>query len=118
MAKDAAIAIRDCLAEIAVLEEIASRVALDEFKSDAILRRGAAYAIQTVSEAVRSIPDEWLADYPAVPWSEIKSIGNRIRHEYYRLDDAILWQIITTETNALKAVLEDMLAKHSGQGRN
>jgi uncharacterized protein with HEPN domain len=65
-------------------------------------------------EAVRHIPDDWLADYPTEPWAQIKAIGNRIRHEYFRLDDAILWQVIATETQSLKATLQAMLARHSG----
>jgi uncharacterized protein with HEPN domain len=40
------------------------------------------------------------------PWPQIRSIGNRIRHEYLRLDDAILWAIITNEAHALKAVMD------------
>jgi uncharacterized protein with HEPN domain len=77
------------------------------------VRRAAAYAIQTISEAVRRIPDDWLADYPAEPWTQIKSIGNRIRHEYFRLDDALLWQIMTTDIQALQTVLERMIEQHS-----
>ncbi|MBI1778150.1 MAG: DUF86 domain-containing protein [Proteobacteria bacterium] len=111
MAKDPTVAIRDCLAEIAILHELAARMTLDQFKADPIARRAAAYAIQTISEAVRHIPDDWLADFAAEPWSQIKSIGNRIRHEYFRLDDAILWGIITTETHGLKAALDAMLAR-------
>lgn len=114
MAKDPTVAIRDCLAEIAVVHEIAARMTLEAFKSDPIVRRAAAYAIQTISEAIRHIPDDWLADYPTEPWAQIKGIGNRIRHEYFRLDDAILWAIITTDTRALKTVMEAMLARHAG----
>src|SRR5262249_36048654 len=73
----------------------------------------AAFSIQSISEAVRKIPDDWLADFPTQPWTQIKSIGNRMRHEYFRLDDAILWEIITTDAPALKTVMEAMLARHS-----
>jgi uncharacterized protein with HEPN domain len=86
MPKDPTIAIRDCLAEIAILHEIEGRMTLQAFRSDPIVRRAAAYAIQTISEAVRQIPDDWLADFPAEPWGQIKGIGNRIRHEYFRID--------------------------------
>ena len=47
MAKDPTIAIRDCLAEIAVLEDIARRMTIETFGSDSIARRAVAYAIQT-----------------------------------------------------------------------
>ncbi len=114
MSKDPTVAIRDCLEEIAILHEIATRTTFQTFKSDPIVRRAAAYAIQTISEAVRQIPDDWLADYPTEPWAQIKGIGNRIRHEYFRLDDAILWQVITLDAQALKTVMEAMLVRHSG----
>jgi uncharacterized protein with HEPN domain len=114
MAKDPTIAIRDCLAEIEVLRDIASRMTLAAFGSDPIVRRAAAYSIQTISEAVRHIPDDWLAEFPAEPWSQIKGIGNRIRHEYFRLDDTLLWEIMTTDADALKTVMEAMLARHAG----
>jgi uncharacterized protein with HEPN domain len=83
MPKDPTIAVRDCLAEIAILQEVAGRMTLQSFRSDPIVRRAAAYAIQTISEAVRHIPDEWLAEFPTEPWGQIRRIGNRIRHEYF-----------------------------------
>jgi uncharacterized protein with HEPN domain len=112
MAKDRTVPIRDCLTEIAVLQDIAARMSLDAFSADPIARRAAAYAIQTISEVVRKIPDAWLNEHPSEPWEQIKAIGNRIRHEYYRLDDAILWQVMTTDAATLKATLEAMLARH------
>ena len=114
MAKDPTIPIRDCLAEIAILDDIAARMTLHSFRSDPIARRAAAYAIQTISEAVRRIPDDWLADFPAQPWTQIRGVGNRIRHEYFRIDDGILWEIITADAPALKAVMQSMLERRAG----
>ena len=88
---------------------------LQTFRHDPIVRRAAAYAIQTISEAVRQIPDDWLADFPTEPWTQIKGVGNRIRHEYFRIDDAILWEIITTDTHASKAALKALLTRHVGK---
>ena len=114
MPKDPITAIRDCLAEIAILDDIAARMTLRSFRSDPIARRAAAYAIQTISEAVRRIPDDWLADFPAEPWAQIRGVGNRIRHEYFRIDDGILWEIITADAPALKAVMQSMLERQAG----
>jgi len=116
MPRDPTIAIRDCLEEIAVLRGIAAHTTSQAFGSDPIVRRAAAYAIQTISEAVRQIPDDWLADFPTEPWGQIKRIGDRIRHEYFRIDDAILWEVITTDAPALKTVMELMLERHGGDG--
>jgi uncharacterized protein with HEPN domain len=113
----AAVAIRDCLTEIDVLERLAEGLTLDSFGSDAIARRAAAYSIQTISEAVRRIPDHMLSQFPMEPWAETKAIGNRIRHEYFRLDDAILWKVITEERKRLKPVFETMLSRYENRDR-
>jgi uncharacterized protein with HEPN domain len=69
MPKDPTIAIRDCLAEIAVLHDIQARTSPRAFRTDQIARRAASYAIQAISEAVRRIRDEWLAEFPTEPWA-------------------------------------------------
>jgi uncharacterized protein with HEPN domain len=104
--------------EIALLHSIVSGTTLAAFKNDPIVRRAAAYSIQTISEAIRHLPDDWLADYPTQPWGQIKGIGNRIRHEYFRLADNILWEVMTTDTHALKTVMEAMLDRHAGTGKS
>ena len=113
MPRDATIAIRDCLTEIAILNDIAARLTLDSFRSDPIARRAAAYAIQTISETVRRIPDDWLAEFPDQPWAQIRAVGNRIRHEYFRLDDAILWEIVAADAPSLEAVMKSMLERRA-----
>ncbi len=115
MPKDPTIAVRDCLAEIAVLREIEARTTLQTPRDDPIVRRAAACAIETISEAVRRIPEGWLADFPTEPWDQIKAIGNRLRHEYFRADDVILSEIIATDAHVPKSVMEAMLARHDGE---
>jgi len=64
------------------------------------------------SITVKNIPDDWLADYPAQPWTEIRATGNKMRHEYFRIEDRILWEIITCDSHNLKIVMQDMLQRH------
>jgi hypothetical protein len=79
MPKDPKIAIRDCLAEIEVLHEIEGRMTLRAFRNDPTVRRAAAHAIQTISEEVRHISDDRLADLPTT------SHGRRSRLAVYRV---------------------------------
>jgi uncharacterized protein with HEPN domain len=66
--------------------------------------------VEIVSEASRHIPDEMCAAYPAVSWKDIKSIGNRLRHEYNKVDPFIMWTIAIKHMPQLKPVIVDMLA--------
>jgi uncharacterized protein with HEPN domain len=109
MTREPFVAASDILREIAFIEEICSRMTLEEFKADAISYRAFAFAVLTISEASRHLPDEWLQRYPEVNWREIRGTGNRIRHEYFRLDDEVLWSIGTRDVLELKAVMRRML---------
>ncbi len=115
MPRDPTIAIRDCLTEIAILREIAARMTLQAFRSDPIARGCVCDTDYFRGGATDS--DDWLADFPMEPWRQIKRIGDRIRHEYFRIDDAILWEIVTTGTPALTTVMESMLERHAGDSR-
>jgi uncharacterized protein with HEPN domain len=112
MHREPSIAIGDVLGEIAFLRKLVAKLSFDQFKNDSLAVRGAAYAVQTISEAVRHIPAEWLADFPQEPWSGIRGAGNKIRHEYFRLNEAILWEIIQTDCPSLEVVMYAMLARH------
>lgn len=51
-----------------------------------------------ISEACEKIldMDETVEErFPAVPWRNIRGIGNLIRHEYGRIDPVIIWNTIS-----------------------
>jgi uncharacterized protein with HEPN domain len=74
-------------------------------------RRTVERAAQIVSEAAKALPPDLLARYDRVPWTSIIGIGNILRHEYQRLDDAQLWEIATVHLPALEPVVEHMIAE-------
>jgi uncharacterized protein with HEPN domain len=108
---DPTILIRDCLAEIAVLHEIAARMTLQTFRNDPIARRAAAYASR---RPCGKFPLAGSRTFPTEPWGQIKGIGNRIRHEYFRIDEAILWE--TFLCNSWAGAMSDAVFPSSALG--
>ena len=109
--KDSLIPLHDILREIEFLNSMRDRTTFESFRSSSTDVRAASYSIM-VSEAVRRIPDEWVVEFPDTPWHAIRAIGNKLRHEYQRISETILWGIVTTQAAELKTVIEGMLAKH------
>lgn len=109
------IPLRDILKDIEFLHTIRDRATFDAFKASSSDVRAASYSIMVISEAVRRIPQDWLDEHPTTPWHAIRTISNKLRHEYQRISDIILWGVITTHSATLKATIEEMLAKHSDQ---
>jgi len=111
--KDDLIALHDILKEIEFLHSIRDRATFETFKANPADVRAASYSILVISEAARRIPDAWLAEYPDVPWHAVRSIGNKLRHEYQRIGETILWGIIATHAAGLKSAVEGMLDNRS-----
>lgn len=70
--------------------DIAVRAVADSFKNDVIVRLAVERAVEIISEAVRHIPPEARDLYPDTPWRNIIAIGNKLRHEYHRVDPDIV----------------------------
>lgn len=68
-------------------------------------RRAVERGAEIISDATRRLPEAWLSDHPEVPWQEIRAIGNRLRHEYRRVDDASMWQVATESVRRLRPVI-------------
>jgi uncharacterized protein with HEPN domain len=84
-------------------------ISFDTYTSVYHMERTVERAVQIISEAVRTLPSEITTRYPEVEWAKIAGIGNILRHEYERIDPAIMWDIATIELK-LKMVVRRMLA--------
>ena len=113
--RDDLIPLHDILKEIEFLHSVRDRTTFDAFKASSSDVRAASYSILVISEAVRRIPQDWLDEQPTTPWHAIRTIGNKLRHEYQHISDIILWGVITAHSTTLKSTIEAMLVKHTGQ---
>jgi uncharacterized protein with HEPN domain len=84
-------------------------VTFPDYQESYTLRRAAERAIQIVSEAAKSLPPEMLARHSEAPRNAIIGIGNILRHEYQRIDDRRLWEIVTVHLPELRPVIMAMI---------
>ena len=103
--------IEDILAEIATATEILDERTFAELQDDKASRRAIERCIEIISEAARHLPAELTDRYPEVSWSNIRGIGNILRHEYGRVDDLLMWRVAAERLPELRLVIEKMLAE-------
>ena len=101
--------LEDILQNIAIVAGAVSGRDLAGFTGDAVLRLAVERAIEIISEAVRHIPEEVRDKYPDVPWRNIMAIGNKLRHEYHRVDADIMWDITQVHLKELRPVIEAIM---------
>jgi uncharacterized protein with HEPN domain len=94
--------LEEILAAIDGIEQSVAERGIDALECDWLLQRGVERGIEIISEAVRHVPDDMLAELSDMPWREIRSIGNRIRHEYHRVSPAIIRSVLVDNLPVLR----------------
>ena len=98
------------------IEDIVRPLDAAEFKSNFMASKAVERCFEIISEASRHIPNELIAQYPQIPWPDIRAIGNRLRHEYDRVDELIIWKTATSSVPELKPVIQAMIAVLESDG--
>ncbi len=110
MARKIGHALHDILEAIERVQRITHGKTLTDFQQSWELRWLVQRAIEIVSEASRAISDEMKNRRPEIPWSQVRGIGNVLRHEYQGLSDPIIWRVVVDELPRLKTAVEAIRA--------
>ena len=62
--------------------------------------------IEIIGEAANMITTEFQAAHPETPWKMIKGMRNYIVHEYFQIDDVVVWDVVSNSLRPLKEQLE------------
>ncbi len=76
-----------------------------DLDTDRLLSLALVRLLEIVGEAAAKVSPDARAKYPAIPWSEIVGLRNRLIHGYDSVDLDVLWRIIEDDLPALVAVL-------------
>jgi len=60
----------------------------DQKTIDAVIRN-----FEIIGEAANRLPEEYKDSHPEIDWFRIRGFRNRIVHDYFGIDYAIVWQI-------------------------
>ena len=69
---------------------------------DAVVRN-----FEVIGEAARNMPNEVVSAHPGIPWEKMVSMRNKVIHEYFSVDEEIVWKTIQEDLAGLK----DQIAK-------
>ena len=79
---------------------------LESFRADRRTRQLVERNLEILSEASRRLPDEFKQREPDTPWRNIAGIGNVLRHDYYKSNPEILWEICRRDLKNLQDAVE------------
>jgi len=67
--------------------------------------------LERISEAASKLGDSAATLVPDQPWQDVRSLGNRLRHEYDNILKDRLWEIVRDDLPSLCAACEGTLRR-------
>ncbi|MEK7655384.1 MAG: DUF86 domain-containing protein [Patescibacteria group bacterium] len=98
--------IKDAIRKI---EKYTRGVDFDSFSKDEQMIDATVRNFSIIGEAVINIPKEIITDYPDIAWKEMKGMRNKVIHEYFGIDEEILWKTIQDDIPVIKKQISKLL---------
>jgi uncharacterized protein with HEPN domain len=96
---------RDAIDDIAAF----TRDGEEAFFADKKTQHAVVRSLQIVGEAAKRISPETRAASADIPWRSIAGMRDRLIHDYFGVDLAIVWNVVRMELAPLRARIEALL---------
>lgn len=101
--------LEDMLESINKIQHYIKDKSFADFLSDFMLMDAVVRNLEIIGEASKSIPKTVKDKYSEIPWMQMYRMRNRISHEYFGLDEEVIWKIATQYLPNNKADLERII---------
>lgn len=78
----------------------------DRMRQDALIRK-----LEVVGEAVKNLPENTKQRRPEIPWRRIAGMRDRLTHDYFGVDLALVWVAVERELPHLKTAVAELLSQ-------
>jgi uncharacterized protein with HEPN domain len=87
----------------------------ETFRADRRTNLAVVRALETIGEAARNIPASYRRRYPQVPWRDMMDMRNKLIHEYFGIDQEVLWRPVRQDLPPLCDAIRQMVAEMESQ---
>jgi len=103
--------IRDILASIERIIEYTRNLDFEQFRSDTKTFDAVVRNFEIIGEAATHVPEEIVAIHPEIPWQDMRDMRNVLAHEYFGINENIVWDTIQDDLLPLVPQLKSLLER-------
>lgn len=78
----------------------------ERMRQDALIRK-----LEVIGEAVKNLSEDTKHRCPEIPWRRIAGMRDRLTHDYFGVDLALVWVAVERELPNLQAAVEGLLSE-------
>ena len=82
---------------------------IDDLVEDDMMYYAVVKNIEIIGEAANLLTNEFKRAHPVTQWKLITGMRNYIVHEYFQVDNTVVWDVIQTDLPELEAQINDYL---------
>jgi len=109
MKRDDTVYLHHILDAIRLIEEYTKGMSENEFFTNSMAHDAVVRQLEIVGEAARNISNEFQDKHSKLPWTKMTGIRNKIVHEYFNINYAIVWDTVKDDLPLLKKSVGKLL---------
>ncbi|USB33383.1 DUF86 domain-containing protein [Paenibacillus sp. YPG26] len=81
----------------------------EEFFKQRIIQDAVVRNLEIIGEATKNISKEFRSQNPDIPWREMAGLRDVLIHDYFGVDNHIVWSVVKNELPGLLKQIEELL---------
>ena len=81
----------------------------DDLVADDMMYYAVVKNIEIIGEAANMLTSDFRDAHPDTPWKMVRGMRNYIVHEYFQIDNLVVWDVVTNNLAPLRNQLENYL---------
>lgn len=83
----------------------------DDFIADDMMYYAVVKNIEILGEASNMLTEEFRKAHPNTPWKQVNGMRNYIVHEYFQVDNTVVWDVIKHDLSVLEKQIIEYIRK-------
>ena len=104
--------IEDILISIERIMDYTQGMDFEQFKADVKTVDAVIRNFEIIGEAASHIPEEISVAHPEIPWQDMRDMRNILAHEYFGINENIVWNTIQADLPPLIPLLKKLLGQN------
>ncbi|MDC3418382.1 DUF86 domain-containing protein [Aquibacillus salsiterrae] len=84
----------------------------NDFFSSKLIQDAVIRNLEIVGEATKRVSKDFRNQHPNVPWREMAGLRDVLIHDYFGVDNGIVWNVVEKEIPLLKDKITDILDRY------